>query len=242
MRKVFSTESERSFDRLEADDADVEKGTKHAHSPAPAHSELINGAAKAELYADRGLCGPCTMTGTPCARFVVLFVLASFISRSTAQWWFHSPLVDQMVEALPVPIKRVPFLVAMLVALIGLSTGLGAIFALGAVVPAGYNNSSPRKMKSATELGSRYPAIFRLQSAHFNTLEFLAMMMPCYWAAYELEVPPMLFAKASLLTLISRIVYVIMYICNFDYFRTTAFGISVATIAFVGITALLQPE
>ena len=150
----------------------------------------------------------------------------------------NSALADQMVAALPVPADKTPYFVTVVLVFVALFTGLGAIGLLSLVAPTGYDNNAPRLMKSPAELSRRYPAIFRLQSAHQNSLEWIAMMAPCFWAASSLDVPQQALAKLSVFILAMRVLYVLFYLLNEDLLRTSCFLFAVTGLIDVGLGGL----
>ena len=168
--------------------------------------------------------------------FTIGFVGSDYLMVAFAT----QPFSDPMLSLFPVPVERVPYLVIIALVVIALGLALLVIAALSFVVPTGYNNSTPRLMKSAEQL-DQYPFLFRLQSAHNNSLEFLAMLLPSFWAASELAMPPRLFAKLSVLALLARLLYVLAYALNEDLLRTWSFFVAISALLDVGFGAVF-PE
>merc|ERR1712070_903700 len=100
-----------------------------------------------------------------------------------------------------------------------------------------YDNSTPRKMKGPA-LADSFPTLFRLQSAHNNTFECIAVATACFWAAASHAVEPLLFAKLALLVLVSRILYVIAYVLDEDFCRTSLFALASTVIIDIGLVAI----
>ena len=83
------------------------------------------------------------------------------------------------------------------------------IMGLAAMDPGGYENTMPRHAQTPDKLAKSFPSLFRLKSAHNNTLECLAMMAPVFWAAQTLKLDELVFAKLSVLFLLARTAYVL---------------------------------
>ena len=103
-----------------------------------------------------------------------------------------------------------------------------------------YDNSNPRGTKSRENL-KNYPTIHRMQNAHDNTLEFLALMAPCLWSASTLGLDELLFAKLSALVLIARVAYLPLYWLDSNALRTTAFTIALFANLAIGFAPIF-PE
>eukprot|EP00308_Calcidiscus_leptoporus_P018301 CAMPEP_0119379976 /NCGR_PEP_ID=MMETSP1334-20130426/54966_1 /TAXON_ID=127549 /ORGANISM="Calcidiscus leptoporus, Strain RCC1130" /LENGTH=192 /DNA_ID=CAMNT_0007399637 /DNA_START=31 /DNA_END=609 /DNA_ORIENTATION=+ len=152
-------------------------------------------------------------------------------------YFINSPISLSLVEAMPVPVEKVPFFVAALMPIIVFVSGVVPIMALAAVAPAGYNNETPRQAKSPKAL-EPYPTIFRLQSAHNNTIESMGMMMPAFWVAHTLALEKVLFAKLSVLYLGCRLAFLVFYGINSDCLRTMAFLIGFFSLVTMGFAPL----
>ena len=130
------------------------------------------------------------------AAFPVIFAVAGYAVKS----FVTSPISDTVLASLDVPLAKVPALAAVsLVALAFLSV---VPTILGLSMYQVYDNSNPRGTKSRENL-KNYPTIHRMQNAHDNTLEFLALMAPCLWSASTLGLDELLFAKLMTLVFIA---------------------------------------
>ena len=130
------------------------------------------------------------------AAFPVIFAVAGYAVKS----FVTSPISDTVLASLNVPLAKVPALAAVsLVALAFLSV---VPTILGLSMYQVYDNSNPRGTKSRENL-KNYPTIHRMQNAHDNTLEFLALMAPCLWSASTLGLDELLFAKLMALVFIA---------------------------------------
>ena len=78
------------------------------------------------------------------ALFGFFFVGTDFATKTL----IRSTLADDVLDAMPVPVERVPFLVAASLMFLALGTGLAVIALLGLLSPTGYDNNQPRVMKS----------------------------------------------------------------------------------------------
>ena len=168
------------------------------------------------------------------------FALFAFFFVATDYWTkmlVRSAFADAALAAMPVPVEHVPFLVAAALVALTLATGLTPIALLSLLSPTGYDNNQPRVMKSIG-MAQTYPVLFRVQCAHNNSLEFLAMVAPCLWAARELEMERPLFAKLTLCMLGTRLLYVLAYVLNEDLVRTTCFLLSVTALLDLGFGAV----
>lgn len=170
---------------------------------------------------------------------IALFGAAFFGSDYLTVLFVRSSFSDWLIELLPVPTAQAPFFVAVFLTGVALATGLAAIGLLGIFAPDGYDNSYPRQMKSPSVMAGTFPVAFRVQSAHNNSLEWLGYMMPCFWAAHELGMEQRIFAKLSVFVLLCRIAYVIMYVVNEDFLRTSCFLLAVTALIDIGLGAVL---
>ena len=161
-----------------------------------------------------------------------LFPILIVIANLGVVVFVKSPVSDQLIKALPVPIDKVPALVIVLLVLMAVSSGVFVIVGLN-LLSGGYDNSHPRKLKGPA-LAECYPALFRLQSAHNNTFECLAMVTACFWAATTHPLEQVLFAKLAFVILVSRIMYVIAYVLDEDVLRTGFFVCAITAIADIG--------
>ena len=64
------------------------------------------------------------------------------------------------------------------------------------------------------------------------------MLLPCFWAASELAMPPRLFAKLAVLALLARLLYTLAYALNEDLLRTWAFLVAVSALLDIGTGAV----
>ena len=100
------------------------------------------------------------------------------VSLYAVKYYVTNSISDTVLASLGVPAAKVPALVGVSISLLAFFVELPVIMGLAATK--GYDNSMPRVFKASDTL-KEYPVMFRLQSAHNNTLEFLAMMAPCFW-------------------------------------------------------------
>lgn len=152
-----------------------------------------------------------------------------------------SPVVEAVLKSLPFTVDKVPMVVAASMAPLIFISGVVPIMGLAYVEPNGYDNVNPRMMKSAGGALGKYPVLFRLQSAHQNTVELAAMAAPSFWVASTLGLPSLLFAKLASLALLARLLYFPAYALGIDYLRTTLFAISFFAITLIGFAPLF-PE
>ena len=130
------------------------------------------------------------------------------VAAASLRWFVASPASEMVLAALPVPVEKVPFLVAASLPALIFISGLLPIMGLAAAKPDGYDNRHPRLMKTAESLMPKYPLNFRLQSAHNNTIEMVAMAAPAFFVAHALGLNQLLLAKLSVLLLLVRLVYI----------------------------------
>ena len=141
----------------------------------------------------------------------LLFPPVMAATAAIVKWWMTSPLADASLTFLSskgVPTASVPCLVAVCMPAMAFLVNLPVIMGLAAMDPGGYDNTMPRQAQTPDKLAKGFPTLFRLKSAHNNTLECLAMMAPAFWAAQTLKLDELVFAKLSVLFLLARTVYV----------------------------------
>ena len=95
-----------------------------------------------------------------------------------------------------------------------------------------------RARQRAPTMAESHPALFRLQSAHSNTFECLAMLTACFCVGTVHPLDPVLFAKLAIFALASRMFYVLAYVLDEDFLRTGFFIFGVTAITDVGIGAI----
>lgn len=154
------------------------------------------------------------------------------------RWYLASPVSEALVNAMPVPLAHKPLVVAACMPVLIFVSGLMPIMGLAAMAPTGYDNQHPRKFKDATSIAETYPMMFRLQSAHMNTIECTVMLMPAFWVAQTVGLEPDLFAKLAALLLAVRVLYVLAYALNADALRTVLFVIGQFCILSCGFAPL----
>lgn len=169
------------------------------------------------------------------AFFPVLIVAANV----AAIQFVKSPVSDELIKAMPVPVSKVPSLVIVAMVVLAAASGVFVIIGLN-LLSGGYDNSKPRKLKGPA-LADSYPTLFRLQSAHNNTFESIIMVTACFWAAAQESLDPLLFAKLALFTLVSRVLYILAYVLDEDFLRTGFFVCAITGITDIGIGAVF-PE
>ena len=160
------------------------------------------------------------------------------VAAASLRWFVASSASEMVLAALPVPVEKVPFLVAASLPALIFISGLLPIMGLAAAKPDGYDNRHPRLMKTAESLMPKYPLNFRLQSAHNNTIEMVAMAAPAFFVAHALGLNQLLFAKLSVLLLLVRLVYIPLYALDSDAARTTAFVMGAFSIFSIGFGAI----
>ena len=167
---------------------------------------------------------------------LALFPLLIVAANMGIVLFVKSAISDQLVTALPVPVEKVPALVVIAMVVLAVATGLLVILGLN-LFAGGYDNSQPRKMKGPA-LADSYPSLFRLQSAHNNTIECLAMIAACFWAATTHSLDALLFAKLALVILASRLLYVVVYVLDEDFLRTGCFILAITGMTDIAIGAV----
>ena len=143
------------------------------------------------------------------------------------KWWMASPYSAMALTLLAdkgVPVASVPAFCAACMPMWAFLVNVPVIMGLAASKD-GFENTMPRNAHSPDKL-TAYPTLFRFKSAHYNTVEALAMMAPCFWVAQTLKLDEVVFAKLSMLFLTARILYVFCYVLNSDALRTTVFMVS----------------
>lgn len=103
-------------------------------------------STKPGLLAKVGL----TFTGWRGPLKLLGFALFSFFFVSTdfaTKWLIRSSFADNALDAMTVPVERVPFLVAVALVALTLGTGLAAIAVLGLFSPTGYDNNQRKKVR-----------------------------------------------------------------------------------------------
>ena len=168
------------------------------------------------------------------ALFPVIFAISAYAVKS----FVTSPISDQLLAALDVPLAKVPALAAVSLSALAFFSVVPTI--LGLSFYQAWDNSNPRAAKTREAL-KPFPAIGRIQSAHDNTLEFLAYMAPCLWSASTLGLDELLFAKLSALVLIARVAYLPLYWLDSNALRTTAFTIALFANLAIGFAPIF-PE
>lgn len=144
-----------------------------------------------------------------------------------------SPIVESTLKSLPFAVDKIPFIVAAAFPPLIFISGIVPAMGLAALETGGYDNQHPRMMRSATGAIQKYPTLFRMQSAHQNTIECAAMMTPAFWVASTLGLDNLLFAKLASLVLLARVAYFPAYGIGLDALRTCLFAL-----AFFSITAI----
>lgn len=167
---------------------------------------------------------------------MALFPLLIVAANVGIVFFVKSAISDQIVTALPVPVEKVPALVVISMVVLVVATGLLVIVGIN-LLAGGYDNSQPRKMKGPA-LADSYPTLFRLQSAHNNTIECLAMTTACFWAATTHPLAPLIFAKLALVILASRLLYVAAYVLDEDFLRTGCFILAITGMTDIAIGAV----
>ncbi|EOD17938.1 hypothetical protein EMIHUDRAFT_432224 [Emiliania huxleyi CCMP1516] len=137
---------------------------------------------------------------------LALFPLLLPAAHFAAYTFVTSPVSDSVLDALPVPVAKVPALVAFLLVALAAGSGLVAIVAIN-LLGGHYDNHTPRVLKGPA-LSEELPAVYRLQCAHNNSIECLAYVTPAFWMASAHELPPPLCAKLSLFLLAARVAYI----------------------------------
>eukprot|EP00310_Coccolithus_braarudii_P013537 CAMPEP_0183334900 /NCGR_PEP_ID=MMETSP0164_2-20130417/3364_1 /TAXON_ID=221442 /ORGANISM="Coccolithus pelagicus ssp braarudi, Strain PLY182g" /LENGTH=199 /DNA_ID=CAMNT_0025504141 /DNA_START=12 /DNA_END=611 /DNA_ORIENTATION=- len=166
-----------------------------------------------------------------------LFPVAIITANLLAILFVKSPISDQLIEVLvPIPVEKVPALAIVSLVILAAVSGVVVVVCLN-LISGGYDNSQPRKMKGPA-MADSHPAIFRLQSAHNNTLECLAMATACFWAATTHVLEPVLFAKLALFVLASRTLYIGAYVIDEDFLRTVFFICAITAITDIGLGAI----
>mmetsp|Transcript_74059 Transcript_74059/g.123691 ORF Transcript_74059/g.123691 Transcript_74059/m.123691 type:complete len:202 (+) Transcript_74059:40-645(+) len=154
------------------------------------------------------------------------------------QMYCTSPQVEAFLKGLPVPVEKVPYVVAAAFPPLIFITGIVPAMILAAVSPDGYDNKSPRKTKAPEYLAERYPVTFWLQCAHNNTIECATMAAPAFWVASTLGLNSLLFAKLSSLLAIARLAYIPAYGLGVDALRTTFFALGFFVITLIGFAPI----
>ena len=108
------------------------------------------------------------------------------------KWFVGAAISDTILAAMPVPIAKIPFFVAATMPVMIFVSGVVPI--MGVTLYKSYDNSLPRKAKSAEGLKD-LPTIFRFQSAHNNTIEYAGGLMIGLWIATSLGLEQVLYAK-----------------------------------------------
>jgi len=157
------------------------------------------------------------------------------VSAVAIKYYVTSPMSDTVLAFLGVPAAKVPALVGVSISLLAFFVQFPVIMGLAATK--GYDNSMPRVFKASDSL-KEYPVMFRLQSAHNNTLEFLAMMAPCFWSASTIGLDQLLFAKLSSLILLCRVIYAVAYALDSNLIRTTIFMVGFNAMACIGLAPI----
>mmetsp|Transcript_23446 Transcript_23446/g.77858 ORF Transcript_23446/g.77858 Transcript_23446/m.77858 type:complete len:201 (-) Transcript_23446:258-860(-) len=170
---------------------------------------------------------------------LALFPLLLPAAHFAAYTFVTSPVSDSVLDALPVPVPKVPALVAFLLVALAAGSGLVAIVAIN-LLGGHYDNHTPRVLKGPA-LSEELPAVYRLQCAHNNSIECLAYVTPAFWMASAHELPPPLCAKLSLFLLAARVAYIAAYVVNEDFLRTAFFVCGIASIVELCVGSLF-PE
>ena len=150
-----------------------------------------------------------------------LFPIAIYAAFVSTVYFVKSPYSDQAIEMMPVSVDKIPGLVIVGMIVLANASGIFAIFGI-MIFQGRYANDLPRKMKGP-ELADSSPTLFRLQSAHNNTLEALSYVTAAFWVAFTYWLEPVLFAKLALYILACRILYVVFYVLDEDFLRSSAF-------------------
>ncbi|GMH80021.1 hypothetical protein TrST_g2825 [Triparma strigata] len=172
-------------------------------------------------------------------KFLTIFPLLVLGANVGNVLFVKSAISNQLITMLPVPVEKVPALVIIAMVILSVATGIFVIIFVN-IFAGGYDNSLPRKVKGPA-LADSYPALFRLQSAHNNTIECLAMVTACFWAATTHSLDAQLFAKLALSVLASRLLYVVVYVLDEDFLRTSCYILAIAGMTDIAIGAVF-PE
>ena len=136
--------------------------------------------------------------------------------------WLAAPISATVVDALPVPIEKVPFFVMSVMPVVAVMCAIVAIFGISIMAQNGYESQRSRQQKAPGALAaSGLPAwLDRVQGAQYNTWEACIHMTVAFFVAVNLKFPPLLFAKLATLFLALRLVYPFVYALDIDLLRT----------------------
>jgi uncharacterized MAPEG superfamily protein len=144
---------------------------------------------------------------------------------------------DILLSLAPVELEKVPYFC--LLGLIAIWATVKIVVAFGVAnsphCKHAYRNDQPRTMNNIEYMGK---VLYRLQCAHENTLEALAVATAVAVIGSNTDIEATIFAKLSMFTLVARVIYPFIYALGPDLIRSVVFSFGLCSSLWIAVYGL----
>jgi uncharacterized MAPEG superfamily protein len=145
--------------------------------------------------------------------------------------FLKSSLSAELVQAVPVPEEKVPFLMLLAMVLLGFASNTIVVFYIAAFRKGGYDNNTPRTSQPDFLANNGFAA--RMKAAHANTYENLPIFAVAVYTAISLSLDKLILAKMCVFYILNRVAFIFCYGLNIDILRTFVYLVSFFTTVFM---------